>query len=218
MPERRDPPNAWLCLRYSKLGPARFTSARDIARLMERAIKRAGLPVAYSSGFSPHQRVSYAFPAPTGAASHAEYLLIGLTEPGDWVDALAAQLPAGVRPEAGQLTHDRHFLNQLVASRWRFEWTGQTPPASLSQSVESFMAADQVVIERRAKSGPTSQDVRGAVVAMESDGTSIEAVLTHGAPLIRPSDLMDGLGLHGALFTRQSQGRLTQSGVVENLI
>jgi len=218
MPERRDPPATWLCLRYSKLGPARFTSARDIARLMERAIKRASLPVAYSSGFSPHQRVSYAYPAPTGAASHAEYLLIGLTAPGDWVPALGAQLPAGIQPEAGVLTNDRHYLTQLAASRWRFDWPLATPPAGLKATAARFMSSDHVLIERKSKSGTASQDVRGAVVAIEATDTSLEAVLTQGLPLIRPSDLLAGLGLEGALYTRQTQGHLAQDGTVTNLI
>src|SRR5205085_2450331 len=65
-------------LRYAKRGPLRFTSHRDFARAFERALHRAGVPIAYSQGFSPHPKVSYASASPTGAASGAEYLEIGL--------------------------------------------------------------------------------------------------------------------------------------------
>src|SRR5271169_6220069 len=69
-----------LIVRYAKRGRMRFASHRDIARAVERGVRRAGLPVAHSAGFTPHPKISYAGAAPTGAASEAEYLEIGLTE------------------------------------------------------------------------------------------------------------------------------------------
>ena len=68
-------------------------------RAFERAVVRARLPMAYSSGFHPHPRISYAGAAPTGAASEAEYLEIGLAEvvdPADVAAALAEALPDGL--------------------------------------------------------------------------------------------------------------------------
>jgi hypothetical protein len=57
----------------------RFASHRDVARAFERGVRRAGLPIAYSAGFTPHPKISYAGGAPTGAASEAEYLSLALT-------------------------------------------------------------------------------------------------------------------------------------------
>ena len=85
-----------LRVRYAKRGRARFTSHRDFGRAFERALRRAGVPMAYSSGFSPHPRISYASASPTGAASEAEYLEIGLAEvrtPAAVRAALDAALP-----------------------------------------------------------------------------------------------------------------------------
>ena len=79
-PEQHPPPVQWLRLRYARRGRARFTSHRDFSRAFERALRRAEVPMAYSSGFSPHPRISYANAAPTGAASEAEFLEIGLTD------------------------------------------------------------------------------------------------------------------------------------------
>ena len=62
-------------------GPLRFTSHRDFARAFERALRRARVPIAYSQGFTPHPKISYASAAPTGVASEAEYLEIGLQAP-----------------------------------------------------------------------------------------------------------------------------------------
>src|SRR5216684_985034 len=68
-----------LVIRYAKRGRMRFASHRDIARAVERGVRIAGLPIAYSAGFSPHPRISYAGGAQTGTASEAEYLEIALT-------------------------------------------------------------------------------------------------------------------------------------------
>lgn len=67
-------------LRYTKRGRLRFTSHRDFQRAFERALRRAEVPMAYSAGFTPHPKVSYANAAPTGTGSEAEYLEIQLAE------------------------------------------------------------------------------------------------------------------------------------------
>jgi len=87
-----------LVIRYSKRGRMRFASHRDIARAVERGVRKAGLPIAYSAGFSPHPKISYAGGAPTGTASEAEYLEMALTgecAAPDVRDRLNVALPDG---------------------------------------------------------------------------------------------------------------------------
>ncbi len=66
--------------RFSKLGKIRFTSQRDVARMWERALRRAGLPLAYTAGFSPRPQLSFGLALPTGCESLAEYLDVALDE------------------------------------------------------------------------------------------------------------------------------------------
>ena len=127
-----------LRVRYAKRGPLRFTSHRDFARAFERAIRRAGVPIAYSQGFSPHPKISYASAAPTGTASEAEYLEIGLqaeADPDQVRSALDAALSPGldvleVRVAAGTAS----LADRINASRWRVELP-QVPPARLADAV-----------------------------------------------------------------------------------
>ena len=56
-----------LRIRYAKRGRLRFASHRDLARTLERALRRAQVPMAFSAGFSPHPKISYVGAAPTGA-------------------------------------------------------------------------------------------------------------------------------------------------------
>src|ERR1700757_1032346 len=88
-----------LIVRYAKRSRMRFASHRDIARAVERAVRKAHVPIAYSAGFTPHPKISYAGAAPTGTASEAEYLEICLTETraaSDVRDRLDAALPDGI--------------------------------------------------------------------------------------------------------------------------
>ncbi|MDQ4084296.1 MAG: TIGR03936 family radical SAM-associated protein [Actinomycetota bacterium] len=219
-------------IRYAKRGRLRFTSHRDFGRAFERAVRRAGLPIAFSSGFSPHPRISYAGASPTGAASEAEYLEIGLRErcdPDDVRARLDASLPPGldvleVAPAAGGALADR-----LEASRWQVRLPG-VAPARAEEAVDEFLRRSSVQVERMTKKGLRIFDCREAVVSMSvaSDGgpdpgcAILDMVLRHGTPSVRPDDVLTGLrevaGLAspGApLHTRLAQGPLdSQTGLV----
>src|SRR3954451_25312196 len=120
-PEQQAPPVQRLRLRYAKRGRARFPSHRDFSRAFERALRRAGVPMAYSSGFSPHPRISYANASPTGAASEAEYCEIGLAPgcaPERVASARAAALPPGLDVVEVWEADPGALADRLTGSRW----------------------------------------------------------------------------------------------------
>ncbi len=80
-------------IRFVKLGKIRWTSHRDVARMWERAFRRAQLPLAYTAGFSPRPKVSFGLALPTGHESVAEYLDVELAD-----SAGSASLDAGALP------------------------------------------------------------------------------------------------------------------------
>ena len=67
-----------LRVRFSKTGKIRFIGHRDVARVTERAVRRVGLPVAYSEGFSPRMKLSFGLALPTGYESEAEFVELPL--------------------------------------------------------------------------------------------------------------------------------------------
>ena len=88
-----------LRLRYAKRGRLRFSSTRDFQRALERALRRADVPMAFCAGFHPHPKISYANAAPTGTASEAEYFELSVNErvdPEAVRVALDEALPAGL--------------------------------------------------------------------------------------------------------------------------
>jgi radical SAM-linked protein len=236
-PEQQAPPVQRLRVRYAKRGRLRFTSHRDFSRAFERALVRAQVPVAYSSGFNPHPRISYAGASPTGAASEAEYLEIGMAaevDPAALGTALDEALPPGLDVLEVVVSPGGSLADRLEASHWRI--TVDAPVDEASAAVAAFLAADEVSVERMTKKGLRTFDCRAAVVSLAvsppesaSDGGSgecaiLDVVLRHGTPSVRPDDILAGLraaaGLEvsGApLHERLAQGPLdTEHGTVED--
>lgn len=61
-------------MKFIKTGPVKFVGHLDILRFFQKAVRRSGLDVEYSQGFSPHQIMSFASPLGVGLTSEGEYL------------------------------------------------------------------------------------------------------------------------------------------------
>ncbi|MGH3169510.1 MAG: TIGR03936 family radical SAM-associated protein [Trebonia sp.] len=215
----------------------RFASHRDVARVFERGVRRAELPVAHSAGFTPHPKISYAGGAPTGVASEAEYLSLALTsrhEAADVRERLNAALPDGIDVIAVTEDAGGSPASRLNASAWHVILPGVSPVAA-APAVEKFLALDQAPVERLTNKGMRRMDARAAVVTLAvpgsddavwsgnavHDGVVLEMVLRHTVPAVRPDDVLTALrGISDLaptappLMTRLAQGVLGESGVV----
>ena len=241
MPEGPPPEPAVqrLRLRYAKRGRLRFASHRDFQRSFERALRRADVPMAYSAGFSPHPRISYANAAPTGAASEAEYLEIAVTrrcDPARVRTALDEALPPGLDVVEVVEARTPGFAERLEASVWRVELPG-VAPNDAAAALAAFLAASEVPVERLMKTGIRRFDARSAVVRAEvrpeitgdvpGPGPQVEGgpcailqmVVRHTTPAVRPDDVLTGLRSHAHLappssprMTRLAQGPLDEEG------
>lgn len=226
-------------VRYAKRGRLRFTSHRDFARAFERALRRAQVPMAYSAGFSPHPKVSYANACPTGTASEAEYLELGLVRRCD-PDALRAALdhalPTGLDvlevQDCPPSDTGGGLAERLQASRWEVRLPGLAAP-EVRTAVTALLASDQVQVERLTKSGMRTFDARGPVLsatvradddagpgaAVEAAGCAIlDLVVRHVTPAVRPDDVLSALRAVAdlappvpPLVTRLAQGPLDEA-------
>jgi radical SAM-linked protein len=217
-PQQQAPPVQRLRVRYAKRGRLRFTSHRDFSRAFERALVRARIPMAYSSGFNPHPRISYAGASPTGAASEAEYLEIGLAqtvEPVRLAEELDQALPEGLDVLEVVESRPGSLADRLEASRWLIDLA--LPVPVVQEAADAFVARDAVTVERMTKKGLRAFDSRAAVLALEvtayDAGTRVTVVLRHSVPAVRPDDVLAGLRRVGGLddpgaplVTRLAQG------------
>ncbi|CAL9457613.1 hypothetical protein SUDANB176_02575 [Streptomyces sp. enrichment culture] len=223
-------------LRYTKRGRLRFTSHRDFQRAFERALRRAEVPMAYSAGFTPHPKVSYANAAPTGTGSEAEYLEIALTEPRD-PERLRAlldeSLPAGLDVVEAVEARTSGLADRLTASVWELRLDG-VAPEDARRAVDAFNAAETVEVQRLTKNGVRTFDARSAVVDLENlESTEthssqadrptdhpcaiLRLVVRHVTPAVRPDDVLSGLTAVAdlappvpAAVTRLAQGLLDE--------
>ncbi|MBT3153427.1 DUF2344 domain-containing protein [Streptomyces sp. CHD11] len=160
-------------LRYTKRGRLRFTSHRDFQRAFERALRRAEVPMAYSAGFTPHPKVSYANAAPTGTGSEAEYLEIALTQPRDperLRALLDTSMPTGLDIVEAVEARTSGLADRLTASVWELRLDGVTPEDA-RRAADVFNAAQAVEVQRRTKNGIRTFDARSAVVSLETPDT-----------------------------------------------
>lgn len=222
-------------LRYAKRGRLRFSSHRDFARAFERALRRARVPMAYSAGFTPHPKISYIGAAPTGVASEAEYLEIGLAVAVE-VEALRAALDAALPPgldivEAVEVAAEGagSLADRIQASDWSIELSGVSMSA-VQAAADAFLAQEQWPVERLTKDGKRVIDARTPVVSLSvehADAADLQPrailnlVVRQVTPAVRPDDVLAALravaGLAPSappLAVRRAQGPIDDAGVV----
>ena len=199
-----------LRIRYAKRGRLRFSSTRDFQRALERALRRADVPMAFSAGFHPHPKISYANAAATGTASEAEYVEISVTErldPGAVREALDAALPVGLDVLEVVEAAPGALADRLQASEWVIALRGM-PRAQVREAAETFRGETRVEVTRVLKAGPRTFDARAAVVEVTVDTADSEVILAgvvpaecailrlvvrHTTPAVRPDDVLTAL-------------------------
>lgn len=197
--------------------------------MFERALRLAGVPLAYSHGFNPHPRISWVGAAPTGAASEAEYVEIQVVEqvdPDALRTALDTALPPGIDVLEVVTAAGGGLPERIDASRWRIEVPG-VGEAELRPAVAALLAENSVQVERMTKDGRRTIDVRPAVVSLcvEPDsgdysafnGTDthwsgddgavpapvcgiLDMVVRQTTPAVRPDDVLNALRVVAALM------------------
>jgi radical SAM-linked protein len=222
--------------RFSKLGKSRFTSQRDVARMWERALRRARLPLAYTEGFSPRPQLSFGLALPTGAESLAEYLDVALdphraledgVEVSELPSLLSHLLPEGIEvEEAVVVERSKDSLQQMVTScSWTMRLVGLTRE-ELADRVAALLAADRVDIVRERKGRQELDDLRPSVLALAAadarldEGTDptgrtvgLVAELTTQPRGVRPVELVRGLiAVSGVRADRMPDGTAGPGG------
>ncbi len=196
-----------LRIRFTKLGKIRFTSHRDVARMFERAFRRAEVPLAYTEGFSPRPRISFGLALSTGYESLAEYLDVDLLdadlEPGTPVDELtlpprlSAALPNGIdvvaiAPVDG---HAPSLQQDVTSTTWWLTMPGADRDA-VAAAAEHAIGAATIMATRTRKGQESIDDLRPSLLALgiadggdDSDVTFFAELATQPRAL-RPAELV----------------------------
>lgn len=172
--------NLRLRIAFAKHGKIRFTSHRDVARIWERTLRRASLPVAYSEGFSPRPKLSFGLALSTGHESDAEYLDVELDPARVHADALdpdalaadlTARLPVGMAVTAARpIDRSTPSLQQAVTScTWQIDVV-DVDADTVAGAVARALAADTLVVTRERKGKQVTDDLRPLVLSLDVVG------------------------------------------------
>ncbi|HSN92472.1 MAG TPA: TIGR03960 family B12-binding radical SAM protein [Anaeromyxobacteraceae bacterium] len=171
-------------IRWAKTGRLVALSHLETMHAFLRAIRRAGLPTAFSQGYHPKPRVSFGPALPVGVESrceHADLDLVGLHDAGEVASRLARELPEGLSvlgaetldpraPSIGESLRAAHYRAEFPADSW--------PEAALSEKVGAFLAAGEATVTRNAP--PKNRQKRQQKIAAgKRREINLKEIVTH---------------------------------------
>jgi radical SAM-linked protein len=217
-----------LRFKYSKTGAAAFLGHLEMLRFWQRALRRAGLPLAYSKGFNPHPRLAFGPALAVGVESLAEYLDAEFTQavnPEEIKKRAQAQLPAGlelllVKPvPAGA----RALTAVIEVAAYQASWLLPPDTQLLQSSIEALLARQEVNIIYPGREGEKVKDIRPGIFKLElTADNNLEMLLeTSSKGSVRPEQVITALDLHQphriirtGLFIRSGSVLLTPEEVI----
>jgi len=199
-------------IQYEKEAELRFLGHLDLLRIIERGLRRSGLPVAFSQGFNPHPKLSFGPPASVGLQSRAEFFDVQMQLPisGDPAVRLASFLPAGIRIKTAKAILGK--AKALVADICAADYEAFIPnitSTELSRSVERLLKSERIEVVRHTNAGEKTLDLRPLVLKLEVCETGQDPVFAGKAPILFMQLRMgsDGQGRPVEVFRSLLQGR-----------
>lgn len=189
-------------MRFAKRGDLRLISHHDLMRTLERALRRARLPVAHSQGFSPRPKITFALALGLGIEGKREVVDIEFSQPLDCAevqDRLSGVLPPGFDViEVAPLVGDEAKLPSGV------RYTIAIPTElhdDASRALDAFLAAPQWIYVRRRPDRSSEFDLRPHVVqaALDREGQLSFRLAIDPKGSVRPEEFLDALGLRTAM-------------------
>ena len=184
-------------LLFEKTGSAVWMSHLDLMRLMQRAFKRAGLPLTHTHGFNPRPSVSIALPLSVGVESVCEILDFDLEGDLPPMETIQTRLNAALVPgiTVRQVYMDGRKIRDLALLRCRLglEYDGGIP-AGATDAIATLFARESLIVEKKSKNGILEQDIRPMIREMSVAQTGekelrVEALITCQNPSLNPMQL-----------------------------
>jgi radical SAM-linked protein len=154
-----------LRIKFSRGEEIKFISHLDIVRLWQRAFSRAGIEIAYSTGFTPHPRISLAAPLPLGVTSEAELMDIFCIKgvaPQFFSSAVNQQLPPGMTVDkVYPISYDLPSLqSQISHAEYKVEVDAGEALAEIQPALDKMLALEHLPWQHMRDTGPHQYDLR----------------------------------------------------------
>jgi radical SAM-linked protein len=218
----------------TKTDETKYVGHLDFGRAIERALRRAKLPVAYSVGFNPHMKLSFGPALSVGVASDAEYVDVELTEAMDANEfgrVLSAQLPPGLSFVGARAAFTSTALAAaLNLAAYRVTVAVEPTSANLDaarSALAAFQAAETVEYVRRTPKGAKTMDVKKFLVGDVSVAAGPDSIMLNfwlrmtAGGAVKPMEVLSaltsqfGFPAGDAAFCRTALKAEQSSGVQE---
>ena len=166
-------------IKFSKHGVVKFIGHLDFMRYFQKAIRRAGIDVTYSKGFSPHQIMSFAAPLGVGHYSNGDYFDLEINSHNgrlDMIEKLNSVMVSGVKVENIVALGDDagNAMASVAAAGYTLEWNeGYEIPADLEQKVTKFYAQSAIMVTKQTKKSTLELDLKPGIYQMKANSDSI---------------------------------------------
>lgn len=173
-----------LRVKFSKHGALKFIGHLDVMRYFQKAIRRAEIDIAYSTGFSPHQIMSFAAPLGIGLESNGEYMDIevhSLTSAKEFIKALNQQMVDGIKILEVRLLPDNagNAMASVAAAKYTVSFREGYIPSFLSgQAVAAFYAQKEIIVTKKTKKSESTFDMKPFIYECRFDENSSTVILT----------------------------------------
>ena len=187
-----------MLMEFAKGDTIRHLGLLDLQRTMQRALRRSGLPVAYSNGYNPHILMSFASALSSGIPGDAELVDVALGEERteeECLQAMRRALPPVMQPGRVRLVDDRFpKLGKLLThAGYRYAVTGPDSEALL-ESLASFLAKEEIMAVRKSKSAETLVNIRPMIRKLEGakaeNGVTLDAAVSFTEAATLKPDLL----------------------------
>lgn len=193
-----------LQITFGKMGPLKYTGHLDIAKIWERVLRRADLPILYTKGFNTRPRIHLALATPLGITSECEIVDVALREVIDITgvrEKLLAVSPAGLEiHNIQEVDPQAPTLETLIRSaEYRVHFGDGIDRGLLQGKIDAVLGAAALPETRERKGRQQTQDLRPLIYALYIDesGDLIAHVAAGSRGNLRPDALMRLLGLEG---------------------
>lgn len=191
-----------LRFRFSRDERLKYIAHLDILRLFERALKRSGLPVSYTQGFNPRQKIVFGLPIAVGLTSSAEYADIEFDEdisPEAFISRLNQSLPEGIQVlDAVPLQNRGSIMSQITSAKYEiaFSMPRSMGKDEINSIVIGFLDQEDITVMKKSKKGARPVNIRPLIYSLSAreSGRNVyimDAFLSAGAENnLRPDLLM----------------------------
>lgn len=186
-------------IKFAKLPNIRFIGHLDLFRAWERTIRRAKLPVKYSLGFNPRQKINLASALPLGLTSEAEIMDMILNEHipiTKLENSLNESLPQGIQIlEITEIPIDAPKLQKtILAAEYIASFEANLP----DEAIIKFLNNDQIIRERRGKSYNLRPLIHELILLSSNDNNTNRLYMKLSArdsATGRPDEVLSALGI-----------------------